>query len=631
MRAPGRRLVLLALLLGLLPIPGTPGASGAQAAKRGRAPARKPAPKTAPQAEKTDAPAPSSLPARLDLSFPGRQGYDTVVDGLITVPAGRSSAFLLTGEIRREDERIDSFRYRFDLPAGQEGDIPLAFQRQIHPGDYELSLRLEDVASGRAFETERPISVPAVDAPPAPSGPLAEADAALGTGDSALRILPPHSQLQTGMVRLETVASADVAQVTFLLDGRPVLTKRKPPFSVELDMGPLPRPRSLAANAFDASGRQVASDEIVVNASPSRFRVKLTEPRAGQRYRDSLLAKIEVASPDGEDIDHVDLFLDEAHAVSLFQPPWSLPIVLPKGRPPAYLRAVAFLTDGGSNEDVVFIGDIAGIGEPADRRYVEIYASAIDGEGRPVADLSLRDIAVAEAGAPRTVARFERAADLPLHVLVTLDLSAAMAPWLGPVRDATSGFLEGTLQPKDRAAVVTFQEQPFLMADFTPDLHGLGLGLAGLKPALASQHNAAALWDAVVFSLFDFSGLTGQRAIVLLTAGKDQGSRFRFEDALDYARRAGVAVYAIGLGSAAERKNLERLAAETGGRAWFLQSDAELAAVYQAIRDEVKSKYLIAYPTSISGGSGGSGGFRTIALTASRPGVTLRTAPGYFP
>ena len=78
---------------------------------------------------------------------------------------------------------------------------------------------------------------------------------------------------------------------------------------------------------------------------------------------------------------------------------------------------------------------------------------------------------------------------------------------------------------------------------FTNDVTPLAGGLAGLK-----AERGTALYDSLIFSLFYFNGVKGQRAVLLLSDGKDEGSRFSYEDALDYARRAGVAIYAIGLG-----------------------------------------------------------------------------------
>ena len=72
------------------------------------------------------------LPGRLDLAFPGRFQNRTMVQGIVAVPAdapgqaalgsARSVNLLLTGEVLRDGELFDSFRYKFDFPVTETGD-----------------------------------------------------------------------------------------------------------------------------------------------------------------------------------------------------------------------------------------------------------------------------------------------------------------------------------------------------------------------------------------------------------------------------------------------------------------------------------------------------------------------------
>ncbi len=102
--------------------------------------------------------------------------------------------------------------------------------------------------------------------------------------------------------------------VTFALDGKAVLTKKKPPFSVELDLGSLPRTRTLTATAFDATGERLAGDELLINAAGHRFAVRLVEPQRGKKYENSLLAQVETEVPDGETVERVEFFLNETRS-----------------------------------------------------------------------------------------------------------------------------------------------------------------------------------------------------------------------------------------------------------------------------------------------------------------------------
>ena len=590
------------------------------------------------------------LPANLELSFPGRFQNRTVMQGVLTVPAGaagqaalgeaRSYNLLLTGEVLRDGELFDSFRYKFDMPAASEAEaLPLAFERPLRPGEYTLIVKLQDINGGnggRFFREERALSVPVTaNAAPAPmmartaeeaesARILAEANAALRSGETTIKLVPPFGQLQTGMQRFDTLTTGpDVARVTFALDGKPVLSKKAPPYSVELDLGSVPRTRSLGAAAYDAAGELLASDEIQINAAGNRFRVRLAEPQKGKRYEASLLARAEVEAPEGEAVERVELYLNETRVATLYQPPYVHPIVLAKGEPLAYVRAVAYLADGNATESVVFVNAPEYL-EQVNVDLVELYTTVLDRQGRPVSSgLAARDFAVSEDGVRQQVVRFERATDLPIHAAVALDVSASMEGSLEKAQTAALQFLQRTVRPKDRAAVITFNDHPMLAVKFTRDLKTLAGGLAGLK-----AERGTALYDSLIFSFYCFNGLKGRRAILLLSDGKDEGSRFTYEEALEFARRAGVTVYPIGLGDEVEKRKLARIAEETGGRAYFPASAEELPAIYAAIEEELRSQYLLAYQST---STRSDPGFRVVDLKVSKSGLEGKTIRGYYP
>jgi Ca-activated chloride channel family protein len=590
------------------------------------------------------------LPAKLTYDFPGRYQNRTVMEGVISVPAtgaGQSNLagahtydLLLNGELLQNGALFDSFRYKFDLPAATvtasgttAATLPLVFQRFLRPGDYTLIIKVADINSGKAYREERAISVPTTDKiAPAPltadpdsasSRILQEANSALLSGDTTLKLVRPFGELQIGMQRFDTLSKGDFEKVTFALDGKPVLTKKHPPYSVELDLGSLPRPRKLSATAYDPAGNAVASDELIVNSAANRFQVRLTEPQRGKRYESSLLARADVAVPDGQEIQRVEFYLNETLVATVYQPPFQQPILLNKGEELAYVRAVAYLPDGNSTENLVFVNAPENMAE-VEVNFVELYASVFDKQKRPVPGLEQKDFSVTEDGVKQEVARFERVTNLPIHAAVTIDVSASMEKSLDKARTAAVQFLQGTIQPKDRAAVVTFNDHPNLTVKFTNDIPTLAGGLAGLK-----AERGTALYDSIIFTLYYFTGVKGQRAMLLLTDGKDEGSRFTFEDALEYARRAGVTIYAIGLGDDAERHKLQKLSEETGGRAFFLKNVDELAGIYTTIETELRSQYLIAYQSTNTTSGGNT--FRAVDLKVNKPGLEAKTIRGYYP
>jgi len=584
--------------------------------------------------------------ANLKVSYLGRHDNRTVVQGMVLVPsrevevadfAGHKSYdFLLNGEIVTRDDLFENFRYQFGFPAGsfRSDRLPLAFQRYLRPGEYTLLLRLEDLNSGEFYRVERELEVPALeeiyeiaDEIDSETARLfEEATAAIEAGETTLRIVPPRGEIHTGFVRIDTLASGDVDKVRFLLDGREVMTRNRPPFNVEIDFGQFPRQHLLRAEAFDEGGDKVAFHEIELNSGRNRFDIRLLEPRRGERYERSLRARAEVDVPDGQEVDRVEFFLDETPVATLYQPPYVQPIALPDRMAAiSYVRAVAYLPDGNFTEDVAFVNAPEYL-EEIDVQLVELYTTVLGADGRPLQNLGKDDFKVLEDGKVQAIQRFERVEDLPIHAGILIDTSGSMRRSLPTVRQAALRFLEQAITPKDRAAVITFSKFPRLAVKLTNDLAELGGGLAGLAP-----EGETALYDSLIFSLYYFTGIRGQRAILLLSDGRDESSEFSFEESLEYARRAGVTIYTIGLGlgSGDARSKLEQLSGETGGRSFFIHSVEELPEIYRSVQEELRSQYLIAYQSS---NTSGSGDFRSVDLRIpGKPKAKVNTISGYYP
>lgn len=624
------------------------------------------------------------LDAALELSYPGRNQSRTVVQGFLKVPRAQLAPtrlgehdfynLVVDGEVLRQGELFESFRYRFDFPAaGAPEEVPLIVQRYLRPGPYKLILRVEDAASERMARSELELEVPRWDpslapapaaAPAAPTAapdPAAEAakaaiveatqDAARGdalfgeanatlaaAGDQSIKIVPVRDGLLLGKVRVEARTRGDgIAKVAFELDGRRVMSKGAPPYSVEIDLGAKPRLHRLKVVALDQRGAKLASDETVMNAGPHRFALRLIEPQLGKTYEKSLRVNAEVEVPEGEQLDRVEIFLEEQRVATLYQPPFEQPILLDQPGQLSYVRAVAYLADGNMAEDVSFINAPDFVDE-LEVQFVELYAAVLDKKGDFVSDLKAEDFTVKEDGEPQQIRRFEAIKDLPIRAGLVIDTSLSMEPQLKDVEKAAYRFLETVIQPRDRAAVITFNDQPRLAVRFTSDQAVLAGGLAGLK-----AEGETALYDTLVYSLHYFSGLSGKRTLVVLTDGADSKSTYTYEDVLEFARRAGVSIYVIGLGLPSSQRDVRgkmvRLAAETGGEAYFIEGASQLGRIYDAIQLELRAQYLLAYQSTHGSGSAagagtgkkGDDGFREVEIQLARPGLEVKAMKGYFP
>ena len=171
---------------------------------------------------------------------------------------------------------------------------------------------------------------------------LAEADAALRSGETTIKLDAPRpASCTAGMQRFDTLTTGPgIDRVTFALDGKPVLTKRSPPFSVELDLGVVPRTRTLAVTAYDAQGNALAARRDARSTPPATASASASSSRRrGSATEASLLARAEVDVPEEETLERVELYLNEARIATLYQPPWVHPVVLPPRATAARLRA----------------------------------------------------------------------------------------------------------------------------------------------------------------------------------------------------------------------------------------------------------------------------------------------------
>ncbi len=622
------------------------------------------------------APDQEPLPGVLRIAFPGRHQSRTVVQGLVEIPTAavgisdlgghQAHNLLIDGEILRQGELFDHFRYRFDLPRQEaRGEqIPLIVQRYLRPGQYQLILKVEDLNSKRAFREELTLDVPLYDparaaasSPPAEdpgtgtamaAAPgstaettdlgaassavdrlLSEANASISTGDHVIEILGLPAVLTVGKLRVQArVQGEGIAAVQFELNGRPVMKKGRPPYSIELDLGQEPQIHELRATALDPAGRALARDEVLINAGPHRFSIRLLEPQRGKVYQHSVRAHAEVEVPEGEKLERVEFYRNDTLLATLFQAPFEQPILLPEGSALTYIRAVAYLDSGQPAEDLTII-NAPDFVDQLDVDFVELYTTVVDRKGNFVEGLTVQDFTVVEEGVEQEIRRFETVRDVPIHAGIVLDTSMSMQEELGEVERAAYSFLETVLTPRDRAAVITFNDHPQLAVRFTHDKAVLAGGLASL-----TAEGETALYDSIIFALHYFSGLKGKRAIVLLTDGEDSRSTYTFENAIEFARRIGVAIYIIGLNLGASQREtqmlMQRLASETGGGYFTVTTTTQLARAYEEIQAELRAQYLLAYQSKHSSGDG-QAEFRRIEVKLSRKDLKAKTQRGYFP
>ena len=270
-------------------------------------------------------------------------------------------------------------------------------------------------------------------------------------------------------------------------------------------------------------------------------------------------------------------------------------------------------------------------GQPVFRssvRTVPIYATALDTNGRLVADLTQDDFEVLDNMKPVAVSSFSNDPQ-PFTAVVMLDTSASMTEHLKLLNQAAEQFIIRML-PTDKAQVGAFNDKLQLSGTFESNRDSLIAALRDLQFG-----NSTRLWDALMFSMEAFKGTDGRRVVLLFTDGDDTASKARFSDVVDRARDDEVMVYGIGLATeyfngmrqvrSRPDKNLKKIAEETGGGSFELQKSDLLASTFTRVAQELRSQYLLGFAPETLDGK-----VHKLDVRAKKPGVTVRARRSYM-
>lgn len=595
---------------------------------------------------------PAELPVEaLSILFPDEFRQRIVSRFLVTLPAGAELEASTENEEKEPELRLgvdgileqdgavfDTFRTLFKLPPPvTQVPIALVLERNLRPGHtFLVRLRVTDEVGGAVAHLARAFTVPEepvpVDEPPVPEGAVIALGEDLATrriaGADSLVLVPPESDVILGLWRAEALVTGErIHKVAFLVDGVLQLSRSQPPFSVELRLASEPREQVVRAEGYDESGELVAADEVVLNQPTGSLRVRIVEPGRGVETATEVRAVAEVVVPDGSRVESLEFLVNEESQATLVRPPWEARVTLPAGDDVVHLTVVVTLDDGTRAEDVRFLRAPEYL-EQVEVNLVELYTTVTDRSGRLAKGLAREQFRVLEDGRPQEITKFELVEDLPLTLGITIDTSGSMAQSLEEAQIAGRAFLDNIITPRDKYFVVAFSDRPTLVMPPTDDVTAIEGRLEDLRSV-----GSTALHDAIVTSLYYFRGVRGRRALILLSDGDDTASSIAFRDALEYARRSGVAIYSVGLNVSSLdisiRRKLNALAEETGGRAFFIGRAAELAGVYDEIEEELRSQYLLAFAPDRPPASEDE--FREIEVEVLERGLTARTIRGYYP
>ncbi len=227
--------------------------------------------------------------------------------------------------------------------------------------------------------------------------------------------------------------------------------------------------------------------------------------------------------------------------------------------------------------------------------------SVTDPYGRLVTGLEQDNFRVFEDNVEQEIVRFS-SEDVPISIGVIFDMSGSMADKIEKSRMAAVQFFK-TSNPQDEFLLVNFNDRAELMNRFTPSVEELQSHLM-----FTSAKGETALLDGIYLGLSEMKGAhNAKKALLIISDGGDNHSRYSEEDIRKYAKEAGVQIYAIGLyepggGATPEEKLGPDLLAEltllTGGRTFVVGSLKDLPDIATKISMELRNQYVVGYRPS---------------------------------
>lgn len=606
------------------------------------------------QTKKTDLKTPvGRFPIEVTAEYLGMAAGKTVVRIRLASPelaraAASKGVRTFSGELRgtfsRGNDMVQAFRYPVSGDIMDGKPFTYSFLRPVAPGNYRMKLVVADPTGREIGEGAVDLMVPEVgiafrpEMAPGEAETLPDAEAVVIADEAALdprgetdsdqpklKLLPPSREAPVGLLRLEAQVEPPIAKVAFYLGDKLLLARTRPPYSVEIDLGNLPRRQTVRAVGYDETGRVVDEDAWAINEGAARVAVRVLpqpDPAAGR-----VRIRVAVQSIAGGIAKLVELFLDEKKIGSWTHAPYVATIPYEQYARGNLLRATAISEDGKESNDIRMLKGPSTTVESVRVDVVQLHVSALDRSGHFVKGLTREDFSIEEDGRKQNMSGFEVADNLPLTIGLVVDGSGSMEKGLSFVHEASAQLFEGLIREKDRGFVIEFRERPRFVQELTGD--SLQLQRAA---RMTRAEGATALYDSIVLGLYQFRALEGRKALVVVTDGADNRSHVDFATLQRYARSAGAPIYFIAvdipLTDFKSKKALNDIATESGGQVFSIGNASKIGEVASRIEEELRSQYVLAFRTD---SSKPQGEYRAVSVAVNRPGVSVRTIRGYIP
>ena len=264
---------------------------------------------------------------------------------------------------------------------------------------------------------------------------------------------------------------------------------------------------------------------------------------------------------------------------------------------------------------------------------VSFNVTVTDIYGRFVSGLSKNAFAIFDEKSQRDITFFSDE-DAPVSVGILFDVSGSMSgDKVHRARDALAHFIQ-TSHDRDEYFLIGFNSRAQLLMDRTRD------GNAVLdKLTFVQTKNNTALYDACYLGVERVQrGTHPKRALLLISDGQDNNSRYTFSELRRVLKESDVVLYAIGIlggsdvGSSLGMEGqgiMDELAGVSGGKAFYPHSAAEMDDIFEQIALELRHQYSIGYRATTFDGK-----WHKIKVKVSPPRglprLFVRSKDGYF-
>ena len=194
--------------------------------------------------------------------------------------------------------------------------------------------------------------------------------------------------------------------------------------------------------------------------------------------------------------------------------------------------------------------------------------------------------------------------DAPISVGMIFDSSGSMSDKIEKSKEAALQFFK-TSNPQDEFMLINFNERPNLISAFTSKFENLEDRLITVRAG-----GKTALLDAIYLGLNEMKkGTTNRKALLVISDGGDNHSRYTERDVKKAVKEADVEIYAVGIfeplssrGRTTEEAGgpglLSELAEVSGGRMFSVEDPNELPDIMEKISIELRNQYVIGYKPS---------------------------------